>query len=111
MTPDFRVPGAEKSEDGRERSSEEPDAADQDTEEPTEKESGDWEETKKRPGTTGVLMDAEHAEDQERSEDTLKSCHVPGGAWLNKCIEETNQRIVTSQEGSWGRKDRREITD
>ncbi|KAJ1203520.1 hypothetical protein NDU88_007305 [Pleurodeles waltl] len=52
MTPDFRVPGAEKRENGRERASEEPDAADHNTEEPTE--SGDREEPEKRPGTTGV---------------------------------------------------------
>ncbi|KAJ1151831.1 hypothetical protein NDU88_004610 [Pleurodeles waltl] len=84
MTPDFRVPGNLKSEDGRERMSEEPDAADQDTEETTETESGGREETEKRPGTTGVARDAEHTEDQERSEDMLRSRHVPGRAWLNK---------------------------
>ncbi|KAJ1203924.1 hypothetical protein NDU88_007705 [Pleurodeles waltl] len=84
MTPDFWLLGTLKSEDGLERGSEEPDAADKDTEEPTEAESGNREETEKRPGTTGVSRDAEHTEDQERSEDTLRSRHVPGGAWLTK---------------------------
>ncbi|KAJ1166998.1 hypothetical protein NDU88_007391 [Pleurodeles waltl] len=84
ITQDFQVPGAEKREDGRERSSEEPDVADHNTEEPTETESRDREEPEKRPGTTGVSRDAEHTENQERSEDTLKSRHIPGGAWLNK---------------------------
>ncbi|KAJ1115820.1 hypothetical protein NDU88_004042 [Pleurodeles waltl] len=45
MTLDFRVPGAVKREDGRERSSEEPDATEQDAEETTKAERGDQEET------------------------------------------------------------------
>ncbi|KAJ1120053.1 hypothetical protein NDU88_008236 [Pleurodeles waltl] len=89
MTLDFRVPGSLNSEDGRERRWEDPDAAnpdeeEKDTEKSTEAENGDREETEGRPGNTGVSRDAEHPEDQDRSEDTLRSRHVPGGAWLTK---------------------------
>ncbi|KAJ1114378.1 hypothetical protein NDU88_002616 [Pleurodeles waltl] len=72
MTPDFRVPGTLNSEDGLERGSEEPDAEGQDTEESAEAESGEREKTEKRPGTTSVSTEAEHTEDRERSEESLR---------------------------------------
>ncbi|KAJ1198472.1 hypothetical protein NDU88_002313 [Pleurodeles waltl] len=79
MTPDFRVPGTLNSEDGLEPASE-----DQDEEESTEAESDKREKTKRRSGSLGVSRETVHPEDQERSKDTLGSCHVPGGAWLTK---------------------------
>ncbi|KAJ1119924.1 hypothetical protein NDU88_008107 [Pleurodeles waltl] len=84
VTPDFQVRETEKREDGQERGSEEPDAADFQTDESKETESGDQEEPKTRAGTTDASRDAGGTESQELSEDTLKSRHVPGGAWLNK---------------------------
>ncbi|KAJ1154881.1 hypothetical protein NDU88_007624 [Pleurodeles waltl] len=97
MTPDFRLRRAEKREDGREQaSSEEPDVGDLNTEETTEARSGNWEEPKKRSGTTDASRNTEFEENQERSEDTLQSWHVPGGTWLNKVEEVTEQLMETT---------------
>ncbi|KAJ1198885.1 hypothetical protein NDU88_002724 [Pleurodeles waltl] len=79
MTLVFRVPGKLKSEDGLD-----PGAEDQDVEEPAETESGEPEDNERRSGDPGVPREAADPEEQERSEDTLRSHHVPGGAWLTK---------------------------
>ncbi|KAJ1107658.1 hypothetical protein NDU88_005048 [Pleurodeles waltl] len=79
MTPDFRVPGGLKSEDGLEPTLEEQESENLETEESAEEESGEREETKRRSENTGVSRDAVHLEDQEWSEDTLRSRHVPKG--------------------------------
>ncbi|KAJ1152262.1 hypothetical protein NDU88_005038 [Pleurodeles waltl] len=84
VTPDFRVRETEKREGGREPKSEESDADNFQTDETTETESGDQEDPKTRARNTDGSRDAGGTENQERNEDTLKSRHVPGGAWLTK---------------------------
>ncbi|KAJ1117854.1 hypothetical protein NDU88_006050 [Pleurodeles waltl] len=84
VTPDFRVQEREKREDGRERAAEEPDAVDSQTDETTKTESEEDEEPKTQTGTTDCLRDSGGTENQEPSEDTPKSRHIPGGAWLTK---------------------------
>ncbi|KAJ1216101.1 hypothetical protein NDU88_003707 [Pleurodeles waltl] len=86
VTPDFWVRETEKREDGREQRSEESDADNFQTDKTTETESGDQKDPKTRARTTDGSRDAGGTENQERSEDTLKSRHVPGGAWLTKAI-------------------------
>ncbi|KAJ1207181.1 hypothetical protein NDU88_002573 [Pleurodeles waltl] len=81
MTPDFQVPGTLNSEDGLKSASE-----DQEAEESAEAESSEREKNERRSGNTSISRDAAHPEDQEWSEDTLRSRHVPGEAWLTKTV-------------------------
>ncbi|KAJ1164202.1 hypothetical protein NDU88_004647 [Pleurodeles waltl] len=81
---DFRVRKGKKREDGRESAAEEPDAVELKTNGTTEMGRKDQEELRTRAGTTDGVRDVGDAENQEPREDTLKSCHIPGGTWLTK---------------------------
>ncbi|KAJ1118632.1 hypothetical protein NDU88_006821 [Pleurodeles waltl] len=80
MNPDFRVPGKSNTEGGLESGA----AEEQDAEEPAETESGEPKDNDRRSGDPGVPREAADPEEQERNEDTLRGCQVPGGAWLTK---------------------------
>ncbi|KAJ1129183.1 hypothetical protein NDU88_007554 [Pleurodeles waltl] len=84
VTPDFRVQEIGKREDGRMRAAEESDAADFQTAEPTVTENGNQEEPKKSAGTTDGSRNTGDTKIQEPTEETLRSRHIPGGAWLTK---------------------------
>ncbi|KAJ1131653.1 hypothetical protein NDU88_009988 [Pleurodeles waltl] len=81
---DFRVRKEKKREDGRESTSEEPDAVDFELNRTTETGRKDQEEPRTRAEPTDGVRDAGGAKNQEPREDTLKSRHVPGGTWLTK---------------------------
>ncbi|KAJ1149015.1 hypothetical protein NDU88_001836 [Pleurodeles waltl] len=84
MTPDFRVPGSLRSEDGLQARSEDPEAENPDAEDTGAENSTERKKEERRPGNTAVSWDAEESEDPEQSEDKLGSRHVPGGALLSK---------------------------
>ncbi|KAJ1154363.1 hypothetical protein NDU88_007115 [Pleurodeles waltl] len=84
MTPDFRVPWKSKTGDAEDQDAEDQDAEDQDTEEPAETEKSEPKDNERRVGIPGVPREAADPAEQERREDTLRSRHVPGGAWLTK---------------------------
>ncbi|KAJ1091419.1 hypothetical protein NDU88_004545 [Pleurodeles waltl] len=79
MTPDFRIQGEEKSENGLQRGAKEGDA-----EEPEETAGGEWEQDERRSGNADVPRETTDPVEKGRSEETRGKCHVPGGAWLNK---------------------------
>ncbi|KAJ1130569.1 hypothetical protein NDU88_008920 [Pleurodeles waltl] len=93
MNPDFQVREDRKREDGRLRAAEETDAADFQMAELTVTESETQEEPKKRAGTsTGGT------ENREPSEETIRSCHFPGGAWLTKDRKREDGRLRAAEE-------------
>ncbi|KAJ1123284.1 hypothetical protein NDU88_001755 [Pleurodeles waltl] len=81
VNPDVRVPADTKREDGLHVSVEEKDA-----EEPGGTASGGPKKTDAdiRTGNPGVPEEVADPDKKERTGDTLRDCHVPGGAWLTK---------------------------
>ncbi|KAJ1186459.1 hypothetical protein NDU88_003240 [Pleurodeles waltl] len=100
MTLDFRVPGIENREDGRQSGKEE----EEDAVEPKETASGDWDQHERSSGNPDVPREGTDPVEEERSEDTRGGRHVPGGAWLTKIVwaladkEITLDRIVTARD-------------
>ncbi|KAJ1138596.1 hypothetical protein NDU88_004977 [Pleurodeles waltl] len=101
MTPDFRVPGSVKldngPQDGEEENVEDAKVA-KETEDAKEgKETTDAGAARPegRAGNSDVPTETTGPVHEERGEETHKHHHVPGGAWLNK-------RIIASQEGNLG---------
>ncbi|KAJ1187201.1 hypothetical protein NDU88_003980 [Pleurodeles waltl] len=81
MTPDFWIPGEEKSENGLQRGSKEEDA-----EEPEETAGHESEQDERRSGNPDVPREAADPVEKGRSEETRRNCHIPGGAWLTKPV-------------------------
>ncbi|KAJ1209466.1 hypothetical protein NDU88_004844 [Pleurodeles waltl] len=77
--PDFWVPRVENREDGRQWEREKEDAV-----EPKETARADRDKHKRSSGNPDVPRAGADPVEEERSEDTRGSCHVPGGAWLIK---------------------------
>ncbi|KAJ1176434.1 hypothetical protein NDU88_001714 [Pleurodeles waltl] len=95
INPDFWVPGKSNTEDGLE-----PGAEEQDVEEPAETESGELKDNDRRSGDPGVPREAADPEEQERSEDTLRGRHVPGGACMTKVRSFLKDNIRLKRENS-----------
>ncbi|KAJ1134723.1 hypothetical protein NDU88_001170 [Pleurodeles waltl] len=93
MTPDFRVTRKLNTEDGLVLGAE-----DQDVEEPAETQSSEPENNERRSGDPGVPREVADREEQERSEDTLRSRHVPGGAWLTKVPSFLKDNLLLKRE-------------
>ncbi|KAJ1129194.1 hypothetical protein NDU88_007565 [Pleurodeles waltl] len=89
MTPDFQIPGEEKSENGLQRGVKEEDA-----EEPEEMAGGESEQDERRSGNLDVPREAADPVEKGRSEETRRNHHVPGGAWLTKLS--SNEALDTS---------------
>ncbi|KAJ1088903.1 hypothetical protein NDU88_002057 [Pleurodeles waltl] len=79
MNPNIRVPDKLNREDGLKGGAEE-----QDAEEPGETASGEQKNDDRRSGNPGVPREPADSEEKERTEDTFRDRHVPGGAVLNK---------------------------
>ncbi|KAJ1149762.1 hypothetical protein NDU88_002567 [Pleurodeles waltl] len=94
MTPDFRIPGEENREDGLQ-----PGAEEEDAEEPEETAGVEPKQDERSSGYPDVPREAVDPLEKERSKDTRRDRHVPGGAWLTKkryfFIE--NQDIITKE--------------
>ncbi|KAJ1189542.1 hypothetical protein NDU88_006287 [Pleurodeles waltl] len=81
MTPDFRILGVVKGENGLRRGVEE---EDEDAEEPEETADGGLEQPGRKPGNPDVPRETADPMQEGRREETRRNRHVPGGAWLSK---------------------------
>ncbi|KAJ1129775.1 hypothetical protein NDU88_008140 [Pleurodeles waltl] len=61
-------------------------------------------------GDPGVPREAAEPEEQERSEDTLRGRHVPGGAWLTKCVWESDRGSSPVKRGAGKKRREKHIT-
>ncbi|KAJ1115527.1 hypothetical protein NDU88_003751 [Pleurodeles waltl] len=80
MTPDFRIPGGVKIENGPRKEEEN----DEDAEEPKETTDAGAEQPEGRPGNSDVPRETADPVQEGSVEETHKHRHVPGGAWLSK---------------------------
>ncbi|KAJ1162285.1 hypothetical protein NDU88_002753 [Pleurodeles waltl] len=106
MTPDFGVPGRSKTEDAEDQ-----DAEDQDADEPSETEKSEPNDNERRVGNPGVPREAADPAEQERSEDTLRSRHVPGGEWLANVRSFLKDNILLKRENGGRRGEGRDSAE
>ncbi|KAJ1214639.1 hypothetical protein NDU88_002257 [Pleurodeles waltl] len=99
MTPDFRIPGEEKSDYGLHRGSKAEDAED-----PEETAGGESEQDERRFGNPDVPREAADPVEKGRSEETRRNRHVPGGVWLTK-VRSFFKGQLTEKQKNWDRRE------